>query len=190
MALKARIAPLLFVITIFVFISQAGAQTSIEAGGGINLARISGHAGYNRGFLSYQAGLFINRLYTKKINIRTGLVFSRQGGNNETPYRELRSLYLLAPVTVHYKIVPTFSFLSGPQIGIHLRNNRPELEGMVTPLDFSWLFGFQADAGARLTIRVSYSFSANSLGQARGVLEGANRVLQAGLFAKIVNLKK
>lgn len=189
MAVRARILSILL-IALLTFSQHAGAQTSIEAGGGISLARISGRSGYNRGFVSYQAGLLFNKQHSDRVALGSGLVLSRQGGNNEKPMLELRSLYLLAPLTIRYKVAPAFSLLSGPQVGIFLQTNRSELRGTLNPLDFSWVFGFQIDAHARLAIRVAYNVSLNPLGQAKGILEGSNRVIVAGLFVRIANLKK
>ena len=179
--------------TFFMLLTVAAQEVHFGIKAGVNASSVefsnvndySGKAGLHIGGLAH---IHISRQFA----LQPELVYSMQGGQDESENIKLKLNYINIPVLAQYMINDGFRLQTGPQLGFLLSakskvgdveyNRKDDLSS----IDFSWAFGagYLFPSGFGIDARYNYGISNIS---DNTTYKAKNRVFQFGLFYQFMH---
>ena len=180
-------------ISLFIVTSVTAQEThfGIKAGVNASSVEISNGDDYNS-----KAGLHIGGLahihISRQFALQPEIIYSMQGGQDESENIKLRLNYINIPVLAQYMINDGFRLQTGPQLGFLVsgKSKVGDLERNVkddlSSVDFSWAFGagYLFPSGFGIDARYNYGISNIS---DNTTFKAKNRVFQFGLFYQFMH---
>lgn len=181
---------LIFATTSFAQHTQFG----VKAGVNLSSVKISDGEDYDSKTGIHFGGLAHIHL-SQHWAIQPELVFSMQGGQDESNDQKLKLNYINVPVLVQYMFDEGFRLQTGPQIGflVSAKNKIGDVEydadDQIESIDFAWVFGGSYLFPQGLGIDVRYNHGISNISDVSG-FEAHNRVFQLGLFYQFNRARK
>ena len=128
------------------------------------------------------------------LRVQPELVFSMQGGEDESENMKLKLNYINIPVLAQYMTNEGFRLQTGPQLGIltsaesKFGDVEIDSDDDVSTADFSWVFGAGYLFRSGFGIDARYNLGISNISDNES-FEARNRVFQVGVFYQFMHKK-
>jgi hypothetical protein len=170
-------------------------QTHFGLKGGVNISGIEIDDGED---YESKKGIHLGGLahihITRHFALQPELVFSMQGGEDESENMKLKLNYINIPVLVQYMTNEGFRLQTGPQWGIltsaksKFGDVEIDADDDVSTADFSWVFGAGYLFRSGFGIDARYNLGISNISDDES-FEARNRVFQVGVFYQFMHKK-
>ncbi len=188
---------ILCTLSVIVLITGAVAaqQTHFGLKGGVNVSSIEIDDGED---YESKTGVHLGGLahihITRHFAVQPELVFSMQGGEDESENMKLKLNYINIPLLAQYMTNEGFRLQTGPQLGIltsaesKFGDLEVDSDDDVSTADFSWVFGAGYLFRSGFGIDARYNLGISNISDDES-FEARNRVFQVGVFYQFMHKK-
>ena len=170
-------------------------QTHFGLKGGVNISSVEIDDGED---FESKTGVHLGGLahihITRHFALQPELVFSMQGGEDESENMKLKLNYINIPVLAQYMTNEGFRLQTGPQLGIltsaesKFGDVEIDADDQVSTVDFSWVFGASYLFRSGFGIDARYNLGISNISDDES-FEARNRVFQLGVFYQFMHKK-
>ncbi|HZI54473.1 MAG TPA: porin family protein [Chitinophagaceae bacterium] len=173
----------------------AAQQTHFGLKGGVNFSSVEIDDGEDyEGKTGVHLGGLAHIHITRHFALQPELVFSMQGGEDESENMKLKLNYINIPVLAQYMTNEGFRLQTGPQLGIltsaesKFGDVEIDSDDQVSTVDFSWAFGAGYLFRSGFGIDARYNLGISNISDDES-FEARNRVFQLGVFYQFMHKK-
>jgi len=180
---------------ILIACAVAAQQTHFGLKGGVNFSSVEIDDGDD---YESKTGIHLGGLahihITRHFALQPELVFSMQGGEDESENMKLKLNYINIPLLAQYMTNEGFRLQTGPQLGIlasaksKFGDVEIDSDDDVSTVDFSWSFGAGYLFRSGFGIDARYNLGISNISDDES-FEARNRVFQLGVFYQFMNKK-
>jgi len=180
---------------ILIACAVAAQQTHFGLKGGVNFSSVEIDDGDD---YESKTGIHLGGLahihITRHFALQPELVFSMQGGEDESENMKLKLNYINIPLLAQYMTNEGFRLQTGPQLGIlasaksKFGDVEIDSDNDVSSVDFSWTFGAGYLFRSGFGIDARYNLGISNISDDES-FEARNRVFQLGVFYQFMNKK-
>jgi len=173
---------------ILIACAVAAQQTSFGIKGGVNFSSVEIDNGKD---YESKAGIHLGGLahihITRHFALQPEVVFSMQGGDDESDNVKLKLNYINVPLLAQYMTNEGFRLQTGPQLGIlasaesKIGDVETDVDDDISTVDFSWTFGAGYLFPSGFGIDARYNHGISNISD-DNTFEARNRVFQLGVF--------
>lgn len=163
-------------------------QTSFGIKGGVNFSSVEVEDGEDfEGKTGIHLGGLAHIHITRHFALQPELVFSMQGGEDESENMKLKLNYVNIPLLAQYMTADGFRLQTGPQLGILATAEQKfgdvevDTDDDISTVDFAWTFGAGYLFRSGFGIDARYNLGISNISDDES-FEARNRVFQLGVF--------
>jgi hypothetical protein len=168
-------------------------QTHFGLKGGVNFSSVAVNGGDDyEGKTGVHLGGLAHIHISRHFAIQPELVYSMQGGQDESENMKLKLNYVNIPLLAQYMTNEGFRLQTGPQLGIlasaksKFGDVEYDSDDDVSTVDFSWLFGASYLFPSGFGLDARYNLGISNISDDES-FEARNRVFQLGVFYQFMH---